>query len=182
MKKMDAFAVVATGPSLDEDTVEFIKNKYSDIICVSDSYKLFQGRFCAIVASDAKWWDYHKPSFEGYKFCLSEPRQYDLKKNDIFKNVSNTTNSALFGLIVAVDFFNAQEVDLFGVDMSNKCGDHFFGTHPAGLKNSDEKSFERFKKQFAQYERQLNNESHVKVINRNPASGLNVFEKRGLYD
>ena len=135
-RRGDVFAVVATGPSVDRELVQFIKDNYTQIICVSDAYKLFSTYSIALVSSDAKWWDHHKPKFLGHKFCLGNPGVYDLKREDIFNHVSSATNSALFALIVAKEFFQADKIDLFGVDMTNKNGDHFFGSHPSNLRTS----------------------------------------------
>lgn len=171
--------MVATGPSIDAETVKFIKDNYTQIICVSDAYKLFSSYAIALVSSDAKWWDYHKPVFLGQKFCLGKPGQYEIERNELFKSVSSSTNSALFAMIVAKDYYQADKIDLYGVDMSNKYGDHFFGPHPTALRTSNEKSFERFKLQFENHKKYFES---VYVINRNPASELKTFEIKGVYE
>lgn len=180
-KKHPAMAIVASGPSLTKDKrlVPYIKKFYSHIICVSNSYELFKDEALALVSSDGRWWDEYNPSFEGDKYCLTNPSRYNLRKDEyIISNVSTQTNSGCFALIVARKIYKPTHIHLFGFDMHNKDGEHFFGPHK-NLKNTEDRRFEVFKKQF-EHEAEIIKKEQRFIMNCTEGSELNCFPKGGI--
>lgn len=181
MKKEDVIAIVAPGPSIkNKKIVDYIKKNYSRIICVSNAFELFKKDAMCIVSSDGKWWDEYKPNLNVEKFCLSNPCKYDLKSKDVFKDVQTQTNSGCFALIVCRKIYKPKMVHLFGFDLHNRNGYHFFGEHK-NLKNTDDKRFEIFKKQYFEESLNLKKEG-INVLNCNNDSDLNCFNKVYMMD
>lgn len=143
----DKIAICGSGPSITK-YVDYIEDNFENIICVSNTYNLFK-KYIALVSCDAKWWDEYKPETDAEKFCLGSPKQYDLKKKQIFENESNAQNSGVFALKVARKFYNAKEIHMFGFDLTNKNGEHFFGKH-LNIDNTPEKRYDIFMNQFRQ--------------------------------
>lgn len=174
----DRIAIVATGPSIDEYTINYVKKNYKKIVVVSDAYKLFPEAI-ALVSSDQKWWDHHKPKFEGDKFCLTQPYDYPIKKQRIFEGIETTTNSGCFAIKVCRLIYKPKFIHLFGFDLSDKYGAHYFGSHPSPLKNTTPDRFAKFKEQFAM-EAAHCEMAKIKVVNLNRYSELNCFPR--IYD
>lgn len=140
-------AICGSGPSISK-YVEEIKRNFDNIICVSNTYTLFD-KYIALVSSDAKWWDEYQPNVNVDKFCLSEPKKYNLKRKNQFNGESTSQNSGVFAVKVARKIYNATEIHMFGFDLTNKNGDHFFGPHK-NIDNSPEKRYDIFMNQFRQ--------------------------------
>lgn len=175
-KKHPALAIVATGPSLKPNVVAYIKQHYSKIICVSNSFELFKDEAIALVASDGRWWDQYKPQFDHEKFCLTNPHKYQVRRDVMFERVSTTTNSGCFALIVARLIYKPKFIHLYGFDMNNKEGDHYFGPHQGECKNSDQRRFDIFKEQFSKEKKELDM-AGITVVNCNKRSELECFKK-----
>lgn len=176
-----ATAIVATGPSLTKDPklVDYIKKYYQDIICVSNSYEFFKDDAKALVSSDGRWWDEYQPKIDCDKYCLTNPSSYKLTKDEkTFGKVSTQTNSGCFALIVARTIYKPKHIHLYGFDMNNKNGDHYFGPHK-NLKNTTEKRFDIFQKQFDQEAKELEKEGIV-CLNFSEDSSLEQFTKVGI--
>ena len=174
--KDNLVAIVATGPSLKEDVIDFISNKYNNIICVSNSYQKFN-KALALVSSDGKWWDEYKPEFHGEKYCLTSPSTYNL--NPFTKTIYTSLNSGCLAIQIAREIYNFKEIHLFGYDMTSKNGDHYFGSHTGFLDNTTDHRFEIFKNQFT-IEKSNCDYYNIRVINYNPHSDLECFEKRHI--
>lgn len=140
-------AICGSGPSI-IDKVEYIESNFENIICVSNTYKIFN-KMIALVSSDAKWWDEYKPQIDVEKFCLTNPKDYELRRLKQFDDERKNINSGVFAMIVARKIFDATEVHMFGFDMTNKNGSHFFGPHE-NIDNTPEFRYNIFMNQFRQ--------------------------------
>lgn len=154
------FAVIATGPSLTDAQVQAVR--HLPCVAVSNAY-LKAPWAVALASADLRWWLHYRPEFAGRRFSVSTVP--DAERVDLVSG----SNSGLLGMEVAV-LLGATSLLLLGFDMK---GDHFFGPHPVGLKNTDRVGFERFKRQFSGFKK-------VPVVNCTPGSALDCFPKMDL--
>lgn len=169
------WAILASGPSMSQALADSVRGR-CNVITVSDVYKLAPWAD-ALVSQDKPWWRFHQEAhgFAGRKFSGAHWDGLDvpgLERVPFEAGIQSGTNSALLACEVAVKTFGAKELLLLGVDMK---GTHFFGPHPAPLKNTTEQRFEVMKQQFANWR-----PKGVTVWNCNLDSGLECFPKRSL--
>lgn len=171
---MSTFVVLATGESLTGDQVAFVRQKHEQGMCkaiaVSNSYKLAPWAD-ALVSNDSAWWREHKDAmkFVGRKFCGGAYQQLERLKAD--GNYSSGTNSGLQGMRAA-QLMGATKILLLGFDMK---GSHFFGKHPAPLRNTTPNRFRVHIAQFRKWKGCL-------VINCSPGSALKQFPFMDIRD
>jgi hypothetical protein len=159
---MTTFAVLGTGPSMSQELANLVRDKCR-VVAVSDAYKLAPWAE-ALVSNDRSWWRQHPEAmkFAGRKFAGAKLSGTEyLMATGIYRAGSN---SGLQGLRVA-EMLGATRILLLGFDMS---GTHFFGEHPAPLRNTTAK---RFKAHIAQFKGWYG----PKVINCTPGSALTAF-------
>lgn len=161
------FAVLATGPSLTQEVVDELRGRVK-VIAVSNAYALAPWAD-AMASCDASWWKNNPDAlkFSGRKFT-SAPEFQGLPEVERVKGVLSGTNSGLLGLMVAVQL-GATRILMLGYDMK---GTHFFGLHPAPLRNTKAARFEVFKHQFAKYRPR-----GVEIVNCTPGSALTAYPK-----
>lgn len=160
------FAVLATGPSLTQAAADSVRHLRR--VAVSDAYLLAPDAE-ALVANDAAWWREHPEakSFQGDKYCgAALPGVQQIRK---VKGIGTDTNSGLCGLHIAI-LRGATRVLLFGLDLHDRNGLHFFGPHLRN-KNPTPGRFSIFLDQFAAYPVPKN----VEVLNCTPDSALTRF-------
>lgn len=165
------FAVMATGQSLTKDQADAVKGRCK-VVCVSNSYE-FAPWADALASCDASWWKNNQEAmgFAGRKFTTA-PDWQGLSELERVTGVASGTNSGLLGLMVAVKL-GATRILLLGYDMR---GTHFFGPHPAPLRNPNAARFEVFKKQFEGYK-----PHGVEIINCTPGSALRAYPMGDLH-
>lgn len=159
---MTTFAVLATGPSMSQALADYVRDKCK-VVAVSDAFLLAPWA-TALVSNDTAWWREHKDAmqFAGRKFCASGYLQLErLKPGEGF---TGGTNSGLQGMRAA-QLMGATRILLLGFDMH---GTHYFGTHPAPLRNTTAKRFAVHIKQFRKW-------TGCPVINCTPGSALKQF-------
>lgn len=142
------------------------------VVAVSDTYKLAPWADC-LVSADASWWA-HNPEatlFDGKKFGTMPDFQQVPGVERL--GLLNGANSGLVGLHVAV-MQGATKVLLCGFDMG---GTHYFGPHPAPLKNTTAERFEAFKRQFARFK-----PKGVEIVNCTDNSALKSYPFAKLED
>lgn len=166
------FAVLATGPSLSQAVADSVKGRCK-VVAVSNAYK-FAPWADAMVSCDASWWKNNREAldFEGRKFTTA-PDFQGLPELERVPGVSSGTNSGLLGLMVAVQL-GATRILLLGYDMK---GTHFFGPHPAPLRNPNAARFEVFKKQFERYKPR-----GIEILNCTPGSALKAYPMADLHE
>lgn len=160
---MTTFAVLATGPSMSQEVADYVRGKCK-VVAVSDAFKLAPWAD-ALVSNDRNWWDNHKDArqFAGKKFASVDlpGGVAALPRVGLF---GGGTNSGLQGMRAA-KLLGASKIILLGFDMQ---GTHYFGAHPAPLRNTTAK---RFKAHIAQFDKWTGCE----VVNCTPRSQLKRF-------
>jgi hypothetical protein len=176
---MKTCVILASGPSATPAIANYIRGK-AKVIAVSDAWRLAPWAD-ALVSQDFKWWKVHSQdvqAFRGQKFCgPAREMEHGVHRVDAGGVITTGTNSSLLACHVAVTFFGAEKVLLCGVDMHAEKGDHFFGSHPAPLKNTTPVRFEIMLDQFARWKPR-----GVKVLNCTPGSRLTCYPMHDLCD
>lgn len=165
------FVILATGQSLSMAQIDYVKEQREKsagkltVMVVSDAYRLAPWAD-VMVSFDVNWWrkNQRAADFEGIKFCASPCWGGIGHYRDIY-NMPQGCNSGLYGMYVA-RYLGAQKIILLGFDM---WGTHFFGQHPEGLKNTNEKRFRDHIFQFESWK------DGAEVINCTPESSLIKF-------
>lgn len=160
---MTTWAILASGPSMSQEVADSVRGLPT--VAVSNCHELAPWAD-VLVSSDRSWWT-HNPKaldFAGEKYiglCIESPKGI-IK----FAGAQSGSNSGLLAIQVAVSK-GATRVLLFGVDLG---GSHYFGEHPAPLKNTKPERFETFQRQFAAY-----HPKGVEILNCSPASSLKAY-------
>lgn len=172
---MTTCVVLATGASLSPEQVSQVRSAYEERRCkavaVSNAYQLAPWAD-ALVSNDMKWWRQHPEAlqFAGRRFCGADYKGTErLPPVPMFPTGSN---SGLQGMRVAL-MIGATRIILLGFDMK---GTHYFGPHPAPLKNASPGDFQRMMVQFTRWK------SEAEVINCSPGSALTCFKTGTLVD
>lgn len=167
------FAVIATGPSLTVEDVEWVKYRLPAVV-VSDAYKLAPWAD-ALVSADAAWWKANPDAkdFAGEKY--GAVHDFNNVPWVTPMNVGSGLNSGLLGMMIAVEM-GATRLSLLGFDMHSP-GKHFFGEHPKPLKPTTTALMESFKRQFARY-----TPKGVEIINCTPGSALTCYPMESIRD
>jgi hypothetical protein len=190
--------VAGTGPSIGkiDDLNEKLKGHH--VIAVNDAHRLIPDAE-VLYACDAIWWDHHQgvPDFAGEKWTSYDETPSQAKKPASvtrwgLKTVygrhgigfsSNPSmihygqNSGFQAINLAIHF-GCTRIVLLGFDMRHGFGVHFFGDHPpnAGFKTKTDHS--AFIRHFRDAVR--TQPKHVRIVNANLDSGLDVYEKLPL--
>lgn len=167
---MTTFAVLATGPSMSQTVAETVRGRCK-VIAVSDAYRLAPWAD-ALVSTDAKWWKHHADAlkFAGEKWSAAP--SFVQQHEGIRRFLADShTNSGLLAMMVAQGM-GAKRILMLGFDLG---GAHFFGAHPAPLKNTTPDRFEAFKRQFQYFQPR-----GVDIVNVTPGSALNCYRRSTL--
>lgn len=136
------------------------------VVAISDAYQLAPWAD-ALVSQDLAWWRAHPDAFDfkGRKFSSTQHPGLE-------QFPSNTgCNSGLLACQVAV-MLGAKKILLCGFDMN---GSHYFGPHPAPLKNTSHNRFQVFQDQFSRFKPR-----GVEILNCTPRSHLRAYPKADL--
>lgn len=138
----ETFIVIASGPSLTLEDVEYCRGR-GRVIAVKDAVRLasWADVLYACGADVGRWWSHYGPSlsFEGLRYTL-DPKSAKyatvLKNTGILGLETDPTglrtgkNSGYQAVNLAVHL-GAKKIVLLGYDMQPKAGkDHWFGAHP----------------------------------------------------
>lgn len=159
----ETWAILASGPSMSQEIADAVKG--IPAIAVSNTYELAPWAE-VLVSNDRTWWVNNPKAMEfaGEKFCglvIEAPKGVEK-----FSGAMSGSNSALLAMQVAVSK-GAKRILLFGVDLA---GSHYFGDHPAPLKNPTQHRFDVFQKQFAGFR-----PKDVEILNCSPESLLRAY-------
>lgn len=143
------------------------------VLAVSDAYKLAPWADF-LVSTDLAWWLHHKPEFDGKRVCgtffpgaLVPP------------GVPTSLNSAATAVQTVREYCpGVSRIFLLGCDFQ---GDHFFGKHPAPLKNTTPERWATFEWQFFR-QLQACERANIQLINLTPGSLLQCVPKRNIED
>jgi hypothetical protein len=132
-------ACLATGPSLTQADVDYVRGKVDVVIAVNDAYTLAPWAD-VFYAADGKWWGWHYKAVKqlsGLKYSI-DARSGQYPGVQVLRNlgedglsddptgVRTGKNSGYQAVNLAV-LFGANRIILLGYDMQ---GGHFFGKHP----------------------------------------------------
>lgn len=161
---MTTVAVLATGPSMSQAIADYVRGRCL-VVAVCNAYKLAPWAD-ALFCQDRGWWAHHKDAehFAGRKFCGTQ--MPGTKRLGPTQEFPAGCNSGLQGMRVARDELGATRILLCGFDMQ---GTHYFGKHPAPLRNTSPERFRVFLRQFAEWK------NKDMVINCTPGSALKAF-------
>lgn len=139
---MTTWAILATGESMNQQIADFVKGKCK-VMAVSNAYELAPWAD-GLASNDSRWWRHHKAAldFKGGKYCAG--RLEGVKRIAPDGHFTSSCNSGLFAMRVA-EKLGATKILLLGFDMR---GTHYFGNHPAPLRNTTQVRFKHFIRQF----------------------------------
>lgn len=159
---MTTFAVLATGPSMSQEQADYVRGRCK-VVAVCNAYTLAPWAE-ALVCNDGIWWKVHPEAlkFAGRKFCGQAWPGTEFLRGE--RGFPAGCNSGYQGIRVA-GLLGATRILLLGFDMH---GSHFFGAHPAPLRNSTPQKFKSMASQFRLWR-------GCPVINCSPGSALQVF-------
>ncbi len=167
---MTKFVVIATGPSITTQQIDFVRAKHAEGVCkvvvVSDAY-LLMPEATALVSHDACWWENHAAAreFAGRKFSGRFHPGVELLPFD--GHYGKALNSGLQAMRAA-ELLGASRILLLGFDLSADRGAHFFGKHPAPLRNTTPRRFKSHISQFRKW-------NGPPVVNCTAGSALTQF-------
>jgi hypothetical protein len=183
--------IIATGPSLTVDDVEYCRGK-ARVIAINNAYELAPWAD-ALYGTDARWWHWHKgvPSFTGAKWSMEHsqwgpyralyPDVQRLKNNGANAlehdptGLRNGRNSGFASINLAVHY-GVSKVILLGYDMQPRGGkSHYFGEHP----NKSKSPYPQFRAAFETLVKPLKKKG-VDIVNCSRNSALNAFYKAEL--
>lgn len=185
--------VAAPGPSLSETVAARLAGQ--NVIAVNDAWRRVPGAQ-VLYACDAAWWTVHNgvPDFHGERWSSHGGDKHNNKTEiaeaygvnlvigrDSHEGFSTDpavihygSNSGFQAVNLAM-LMGARRVILVGFDMH---GTHFFGQHPAGLRNTT--SYGGFIRAFERAARHL--PAGVQILNATPGSALRCFPFTRLED
>lgn len=167
---MRTVAVLATGPSMSEETARAARAAADVVIAVNDSFRVAPTAD-ALVAQDFAWWNEYRAEtdrFDGRKFSGNK----GIPGVEAVEYAGGTgTNSGALAIFVAATRYDAARILLYGFDMH---GGHFFGEHPPRLKGTSERRRATFQAQFLALKERLD-AARVRVVNCTPGSLLRAW-------
>lgn len=193
----ETVVILATGPSLTQDDVDYCRGK-ARAIAINDAHRLAPWAD-ALYSSDRQWWPKHRgvPSFEGLKYSVGSRTGYSnpfshLPDIQVLENTGFTglelsptglrtsQNSGYAAINLAVHL-GASRIVLLGYDMSRRGGQvHFFGNH-VGMPNPTDAQFVSWRAHFNSLVQPLA-ALGVQIVNCAPGSALTAFPTGRLRD
>lgn len=171
---MQTWVVIASGQSLTKKDCEYVRlarvsGAVQGVVAISNVGLDLAPWADYLVSADSAWWKVNKAAldFKGRKFCRQQ-----VTGTDQYICHINACNSGMMGMFIARDMGKADRIILLGFDMK---GTHYFGPHPEGLKNTNDKRFAEHRAQFKYFPK-------MDVINCTPDSALEIFPKANLRD
>lgn len=187
----DTAAILATGPSLTADDVDYCRGK-ARVIVVNDAYTLAPWAD-VLYACDAKWWKWHEgvPTFAGAKWSLEHSAwsPYRTLYPDVQRlrntganglehdptGLRNGRNSGFQAINLAVHY-GVTRIVLLGYDMQPSGGkSHFFGEHP----NNQKSPYPMFRRAMETLVKPLAKRG-IDIVNCSRHSVLTCFRKADL--
>jgi len=148
--------VIATGPSLRKDQIDYTIGKVGLTIAVNDAI-MVAPHADILYSGDNRWWNYHGPKiawFMGERLCAARDNEYSTQIEGIgglgpFEEgrVRFGNNSGFAAVNVALNR-GASTIYLLGFDMGVAAGQkrHYFGDHPTDI--NIESPYESFRQHF----------------------------------
>lgn len=177
--------MLASGPGLTTTAVGQVRDAGIPAIAVNDAFRLAPWA-ALLYAMDPRWWAHHAaaaadfpgtkvslalgPPLEGVAFIkISGQIGFDTRPNRI-----RTGGNSGYGALHIAIHTGAARILLLGYDMH---GSHFFGRHPAPLRNPDERRFKQWIGRFGALTGR-----GAEIVNCTPGSRLDAFQAARLDD
>ena len=193
--------VAATGPGLTPEVVKICQASRLSTIAVNDAYRLMPWADM-LYACDDMWWRHHDgcPDFAGEKWsshgAIGSKRHNDKSKAAALYGLNLVagrdeigfsldphvihygSNSGFQAVNIAL-LAGGNPIILVGFNMQ-AVGKrrHFFGDHPAGLRNTAD--YRNFVRHYVHAAKRLSPD--IKILNATPDSALTCFPKVDLHD
>jgi hypothetical protein len=198
----DTFVVIASGPSLTQEQVDYCRGK-AKVIVINDNYMRAPWAdylyFC-----DDKWFKWHKDKDEFKRFKGRKFAQYQIGKGhdrnreklteiyngynveligskpesglSIDPDVIHTGSNSGYQAINLAYHLGAKRIILIGYDMQLTNGQaHWFGDHPDNIRSSYD-SFKKFYNHMAPHAEELG----IEIINCTKKTALTCFSRQKL--
>jgi hypothetical protein len=180
---------IASGPSLTQEDVAFVRGKAAVFVC-NDGYKIAPWADL-LYAADANWWEYHLPSlkdFKGERWTCDEgiSKKYRIKKV-LIRNCLHFTNGCAiaggsnsgFQLLNIAAMRQPKRIVLLGYDMKETPEkSHWFGDHPLKIRRAKPSPYPRFIRAFEQAAPLIEPE----IINATRDTALTCFQRKSLQE
>jgi hypothetical protein len=177
----ETVAVIAPGPSANVAVCNLLV--HMPAIVINDAFRLAPWADM-LYAADVKWWEVNEEArrFDGLKVTCSYQFQWPeilcLRQSgpsgfDPDPTAVRTGGNSGYQAIHVAIHAKAKRILLFGFDMH---GDHFFGRHPAPLRNSEPEHYLKWIPLFAAL-----NGRGSEIINCTPGSALTCFPTDTLW-
>jgi hypothetical protein len=189
----ETVVVIATGPSLTAEDVDYCRGK-ARVIAINDAIRLAPWAD-ALYATDAKWWGWHKgvPSYTGPKWSMEHTAWNNIRAlyTDVQRlrntganclehdptGLRNGRNSGFAAINLAVHY-GAGRIVMLGYDMQPRGGkSHFFGEHP----QKGQSPYPQFRAAFETLVKPLA-KLKIEIVNCSRNSVLTCFPKADLRD
>jgi len=188
--------VVAPGPSLTAEVAEALRGEI--VIAINDAWRMVPWA-AVLYACDGSWWRHHNgvPEFAGEKWSSHSLKPPNDKTSiaDLYglrvvageskpgfstdpSRIRYAANSGFQAVNLAI-LWGAAEIILVGFDMRVVAGkQHFFGSHPKGLKRGG--NYPVWCRNFAAAAKTL--PPGIRILNATPGSALRCFPAVDLSD
>lgn len=184
--------VIASGPSLTKEDVDYCKNK-ATIFVVNDNYRLAPWADL-LYAADYPWWVEHEgvPDFKGLKYTQDQraAAAYGITHVDgrWRPGISHSREYIHYGYNSGFQAFNlaylmgAKNIYLLGFDfMMDGDKKHWFGDHPGNLNKDMHEALLKMRRHMDSSARQCRN-SALNVVNCSRRTALKEFDRGIITD
>ena len=184
--------ILGGGPSLRGFDIEQLKGRR--VIAVNNAYKMANW-IDVMFFGDCRWWNVHAKNllnFAGLKVTtcaqhLDKPGIKVIKKRNSPTGISNDRGIVTWNLssgacaINLAVHFGVKSIVLLGYDMKKDGEAHNWHNDHVNSKNLKRNPYQRFMRNFPAIAESLRR-THIKCVNANPDSALEVFPKVCLED
>ena len=176
--------VVASGPSLTQEQIDYAKDKVDLSIAVNDAIYLMPWADI-LYSGDNRWWNHHGPEltwYEGERLCAARDNKYSTMiqgvggRGGFLKDRVRFGGNSGFAALNLALLRGGTQIILLGFDLGHEeeGAKHFFGEHPENL--NVESPYARWREDFIIAAPSIV-EFNAKVINCTEGGYLNCFPK-----
>lgn len=190
-ERTETFVCMATGPSLTQEQVDYLKDKPVKLMAINDSYKMNLDADYHY-ACDTRWWNLHgkevKDTYKGQSWtqCHKSAELFNIElisgvhKSGLGRDIIHFGSNSGYQAINLAWLLGAKRIILIGYDMQKTGGKaHWFGEHPPSIKTNT--NYTSFVPKFTSLAKDLENEK-IEVINCSIDTALQCFKRANLED
>lgn len=174
---MKTIVCVASGPSLTSSDCQIVSKSGAVIIAVNSSWEIIP-ECDHIYAGDFQWWqgNAERVPLRIHRWASSHSACTKYNASYFESPMNGSFNSGQRAILLA-KHLGAERILLLGYDCSLTNGLHWHENHSNGLKNPDEKSIVRWKREFSELTQHI--PAHT-IINCSRHTELDMFERADL--